>query len=378
MRLFCTSRRCAAFALATVRALALGAILAPASAQDRFERDGPSSPPPFSGRESRGLGSPGFFRGYDGPTEATIKDRGFLFLDGEYLAPPYEIRYAEDKLTANGRELTCIPPPRNIGGRGFGYSRGGEPSWRYMVNELSSHLEQNAVVFSFEGQPYYNLDVNKTYEFLGSIMAQEKRSVRQAVVREGLPTEFDKTVWDNWIAHFEPPEDLRQRAAVFVSRYDEDQRKAEAQIRAAQWMERLAYPLSVGSMVLIVLAIGHLLGGRPHAGKPSFGVDASPELIRALEWSLFFTMAFSSIDLIWTILAANSNQMRELNPIGSQWIEDSRHLAGFKISVTFSCLALLWLLRRHKRAQIAAWWVCLILTLVTIRWLTFHSLFVAG
>ena len=158
-------------------------------------------------------------------------------------------------------------------------------------------------------------------------------------MRERLPAEFDKTVWDDWIDHFEPPEDLRQRAAVLVARYVETQRAAEAQIRAAQWMERLAYPLSVGSMVLIVLAIGHLLGGRPHAGKPTFGVDPSPEMIRALEWSLFFTAAFSSIDLIWTILAANTNQMRELNPIGSQWIEDPRHLAGFKISVTFSCLA---------------------------------------
>jgi hypothetical protein len=155
------------------------------------------------------------------------------------------------------------------------------------------------------------------------------------------------------------------------------QQEAESEIRATQWMNRLAYPLIVSSMVLTVLSLGHLLGGRPHAGKPTLGIDATPQMIHALNWSLFFAAAFSSIDLIWTILAASTNQIRELNPIGSQWIGNPRHLAGFKISVTFSCLALLWLLRKHKRAQIAAWWVCLILTLVTIRWLTLNSLFVS-
>ena len=105
----------------------------------------------FPGESLAALDRPGFFRGYDGPMEATVKGKGFLFLDGEYLPPPYEIRYAEDKLTVNGRELTCIPPPRSFGGRGFGSSRGGEPSWRHMVNELSSHLMGDSVVLSFEG-----------------------------------------------------------------------------------------------------------------------------------------------------------------------------------------------------------------------------------
>jgi hypothetical protein len=31
-------------------------------------------------------------------------------------------------------------------------------------------------------------------------------------------------------------------------------------------------------------------------------------------------------------------------------------------------------MRKHKRAQIAAWWLCLVLTLVTCRWLVVDSL----
>ena len=126
-----------------------------------------------------------------------------------------------------------------------------------------------------------------------------------------------------------------------------------------------------------VLALGHLLGGRPHAGKSTQGIDASPEMIRALNWSVGFTVAFSLLDLVWTILALNSNSVTELNPV-SQFIQDPRHLAGYKISITFSCLAVLWLLRKYKRAQVATWWLCLVLTLVTCRWLLVDTLISTG
>jgi hypothetical protein len=82
--------------------------------------------------------------------------------------------------------------------------------------------------------------------------------------------------------------------------------------------------------------------------------------------------------LVAAVCGSNADQIRELNPIGSLWIENPRHLAGFKVAVTFSCLALLWLLRKHKPAQIAAWWVCLVLTLVTCRWVLMTSLFVTA
>jgi hypothetical protein len=279
-------------------------------------------------------------------------------------------------VTINGRVLTCLPVSRGFGGRGFGPSRVGEQSWRFMVNEVSVPLKSDTVVLAFKDQPFWALDMATAHQLLTSMTPTEMRSLRRVSVREQLPENFDKTVWDDWIEHYNPPNELVQRARIWLLNNEAKERETEAQVEAARWMDRLAYPLSVSSMVLIVLSIGHLLGGRPHAGQPTFGVDASPRMIRALEWSLFFAAAFSSIDLIWTILAASANQMRELNPIGSHLIENPRHLAGFKIGITFSCLALLWLLRRHKRAQIAAWWVCLILTLVTIRWLTFNSLMV--
>src|SRR5947207_492108 len=91
-------------------------------------RSAPDRPPP------RGFESS---RGFDAPQEATVKT-GFLFLDGEYLSPPYEIRFADDSVTVNGRKLTCIPPPPDSFGygRGFGGPPRGEQSWRSLVGRL--------------------------------------------------------------------------------------------------------------------------------------------------------------------------------------------------------------------------------------------------
>jgi hypothetical protein len=229
---------------------------------------------------------------------------------------------------------------------------------------------------SFDGQPFVSFDTSHTYDLLKSMIFTGSRSVRQVAIRNQLPADFNRGVWDDWISNFKPPDELKIRAAAFTNAYEQNQEHALADIRSQRLLEKLAYPLSVSGMVLSVLAIGHLLGGRPHAGKPSRGIDPSPEMIHALNWSIAFAAALSILDLVWTILATSTHTgVTELNPIGNHFIHDPRNLAGFKIGVTFSCLALLWLMRKHKRAQIAAWWLCLVLTLVTCRWLLIDSFY---
>ena len=254
-----------------------------------------------------------------------------------------------------------------------------------MVSEIVQQLAADSIVMSFADQPLVVFGSSgPTYDLLKALTSAdeatdgESKPVSPVSFLDKLPDGFDPGVWENWISGYDPPADLRKRAHTLVASYDANERDAMMAIAATKRLNAWAYPLTLSMMVVTVLALGHLLGGRPHAGKSTAGIDDSPEMLRALNWSLIFVVLLSLLDLTWTILVGQAGQMRELNPVGSHLIQDPRHLAGFKIGATLPSLGLLWLLRRHKRAQVAAWWICLILVFVAFRWVTVNSAYVAA
>ena len=94
-------------------------------------------------------------------------------------------------------------------------------------------------------------------------------------------------------------------------------------------------------------------------------------------YSLALVVVYSVLDLTWTILAHQAGQMLELNPLGSHLIENPLHLVVFKAGATGLAVGLLFVLRKYRRAQLAAWWVCLVCTLLTARWLTISPMMAA-
>jgi hypothetical protein len=99
-------------------------------------------------------------------------------------------------------------------------------------------------------------------------------------------------------------------------------------------------------------------------------------LCRATIVSLALIAAFSGLDLVWTLLASGAGQMTELNPIGSHLLRNPLHLSLFKITATVVSCGLLMYLRQHQRAQLATWWMCLVCTVLTFRWLVLNSMFI--
>jgi hypothetical protein len=84
----------------------------------------------------------------------------------------------------------------------------------------------------------------------------------------------------------------------------------------------------------------------------------------------------SGFDLSLTLAAQQAGTLLELNPLGSQLVANPLLLASFKITSLVAACAILVTLRRYRGAQVVSWWMCMVCTVLTYRWVTFNSLFI--
>lgn len=362
----------------------------------------------------------------ESPDEEAVEARaetGYVILDGAYLAPPYVIRSTSQELTINGRTVRSPLPaarwpawggwrkaPGGEGfgaggfgrGRGFGGARSGmsrsdegspapsrsgerpggaargparwmSPAWRVV-----RRLENEAILVAFEGQTAVFLDPGPQQEqFFEAVHARDPECEAFRSLVQALPGDADREVWSKWLAEIEQSNELWQRIDEVVRASAVRLVANESQIAATQRIQGLAYPLTVAGMVLGVLALGHLLRSFPQTPDEAESARARAGFVRATVISLALVVALSALDLVWTLLAAQAGQIRELNPLGSQWIDDPQALLAFKTAATLVGCGLLLTLRRHHLAQLAAWWLCLLCTVLTFRWVVFNSMFVA-
>ena len=135
------------------------------------------------------------------------------------------------------------------------------------------------------------------------------------------------------------------------------------------------YGLSVVGMLLIALSAGTLLGHPPKNSGSWSRIVRSPRTLSAMRRCLVLIAAYSLFDLVATLLALKTGHVEETNPFGVGLILAPAALAAFKISATCLGAGLLWKLKNYHGAQVASWWLCMVLTLVTVRWVTVQSLF---
>jgi hypothetical protein len=326
-----------------------------------------------------------------GPIES-----GFVFIDGDFVPAPYTIALSEDKreVLINGRAVPGAIPLEALGMRSDRESRSsreegrrrsdaGRNPWRVDSNmwviRLRRLLEVDHTVVAFRDQPMWRLDDTQTYALLKSLLEPEAAEHMTALTALAGPVAAG--AWPRWLRTIKPDEAFRRQAEPFVAGLDEAQSSNFAAIRAVQRFDAVAYPLTILGMILSVIAFGHLLMSLPNNDAMRRGVDAggsvlSHEVVRATMISVVLVAVLSSLDLTWTILASQAGQMRELNPIASHFISNPMALIAFKSAATLLGCGLLYTLRNHSRAQLASWWMCLVCTMLTFRWLMFNSMFV--
>ena len=325
------------------------------------------------------------------PLESVV-DTGYVVLNGRYLPPPYTIRVAGEELTINGEAISS-PLPDRFGAGPWGARRGngnGEafrgrfggggargpgfsPAWR-----ITRRLDEGAVLVAFDERPIVFLDFGSLQdEFFEAVRARDPETEASRTLLGSLPSETDREIWSNWLVRIERSDALWKLADAVVREMDAVEAEAAATVAASRRIQGLAYPLTVVGMVLGVLALGHLLRSFPQVPAGAENPSVHEVFARTTAISVGLVVALSALDLAWTLLASQAGQMRELNPLASQWIKHPEMLLAFKAATTFVGCGLLFALRRYHRAQVAAWWVCLLCTVLTFRWVMFNSMFVA-
>ena len=302
---------------------------------------------------------------------------GFLFLNGQYVPLPCDVALEGESLTIGG-VLVESTPPLPGGDWPGGKTRRHRPGSgaRRLGTEIVQHLIGGDVVVLFPNQPLIAVPRGKPqYDLLTTLLSDSGRVTPVSVNRQ-LRAEH-QPAWGAWLATFEPAGEFRRRAEDMIALYDQREAEGISAIAANRRLHLFAYPLSVLGMVVTTLGMGHLLSHRPPVGAKSLETDASPLALRVLTYSLALVVVYAVLDLTWTILAHQAGQMLELNPLGSHLIENPLHLVAFKAGATGLAVGLLFVLRKYRRAQLAAWWVCLVCTLLTARWLTVSPLMAA-
>lgn len=310
------------------------------------------------------------WRGERGAKSPAVIDVGYVFIDGQYISPPYRLQVSGSEVSINETsfELSGLEDGLSNGGR-----RGGNPydRGRRTQQELRDTLENDGSLVCFAGEPLQVLQGISSYELLRVLVKPESRDAFRQGERKCIPDGADEPSWSKWIGGFKCPEELRQRSESFLAKIDQVKRTNDAHLSARRMLDSSAYPLTILGMLLVVMAFGHLLSFKPDSAGGN-----SLEAQRAVRRSLGLLATMSALDLTWTLLVSRAGDMKELNPFGAAYIDSPVALVLLKVIATLTAVVLLFSLRRYHAAQKGAWWGCLICTLLTARWLVFHSMFV--
>ena len=311
----------------------------------------------------------------DGITFAPVTKRGFLILDGKFVLPPYKIgTSASGELLVNQQKfnLESRSEQSRYASRS-GYSRsgwnrgpGGRGSYSSQADRIYGLLESDSLLlFSNEQSQFEVYHDSELISIIGAMLDKSNASI------DVIPKSISMHLPD-----LRRDVELMTRLASFKTAIDSVEQRNHNSNQSVMRMDHFAFPLSLVGMVMVVFATGQLLLNPPP--KPNRMILAGRSDESSSNTCLFVTLivAFSVLDLIWTILASHDDSMRELNPIGRHLIASPMLLICFKSLTTGVAVAILLHLRSHRRVHLAAWWLCLLLTMLTARWLMFNSLLI--
>ena len=294
---------------------------------------------------------------------------GFLFVENRYVSLPYCVGFDENNVFINDISLDSVVLKSLVTEQSLQNGRWLQQGFR----RLYLHLTTGGTLVLYGDAPVLLLANTESSDLLKTLI---NNGALESLANTGLAADIqlpgESSYWKKFADGFECPQELRVRVDEVLEKERAVEERNLAEIAARKLLSSSSYPLTIFGMLLVVIAFGNLLSNEAPLDIQS---SESPVMDRRVKIFLMLIAAFSVLDLIWTLLASRANALTELNPIGSQLIHNPIGLLAFKTLVTMGVIGILFVLRGHRVAQRGAWWACLICTLVTVRWLTFNSMF---
>ena len=308
-------------------------------------------------------------------------DGGTVIVRGEVLSPPHKVGQRGRDVLINDVVVARLPGSRDEHGRDRPDRSRVSP--KQFVANIETRLYNGDVLVCFDDRTrvfFYEGDVY----FLQALVEAETTDERVVAALDYsaggdlddgsalIPT----SQWRVALADFAPTDSLLQylKDSGFLEEdedYSPEDHEAFRRSDPTRWM----YALNVAGMLLVVVSAGKLLGNRPESGIPWAQIVESPDAIRLSRDATMLIVLLSSFDLVATLLTDSAGGFTELNPMTGSLLKNPVMLAVFKLTATCLGTGILWHRRKYAGAQQAAWWMCFLLTLVTIRWVTIQSLF---
>ena len=305
-------------------------------------------------------------------TKHTVEKKvteGFLFVEDRYVSLPYRVGFDENNVFINDIPLDSVVLKNLVTEKSLQNGRWLQQGFR----RLYLHLTTGGTLVLYGDAPVLLLANTESSDLLKTLI---NNGALESLANTGLAGDIqlpgESSYWKRFADGFECPQELRVRVDEVLEKERAVEERNLAEIAARKLLSSSSYPLTIFGMLLVVIAFGNLLSNEAPLDIQS---SESPVMDRRVKIFLMLIAAFSVLDLIWTLLASSANALTELNPIGSQLIHNPIGLLAFKTLVTMGVIGILFVLRGHRVAQRGAWWACLICTLVTVRWLTFNSMF---
>ncbi|NQV25075.1 MAG: hypothetical protein HQ518_11985 [Rhodopirellula sp.] len=320
--------------------------------------------------------------------EQTVNE-GVLFIDGQFVQPPYIIQASGNRVTVNG--LTCFkviarvsdqrsnPENRKRKRREESEEDPTEElaqprSARQAAMRLTETLQDSRIVVANAEGPLRHLMLGGDVFIFCDAMLSADRSPRQ--IEEFVRLSEDETRFEAWrqlLGSTPPVGELRDRLQAYIDRIQAVEQEGIQRSAAITRMETFSYPLTLAGMLVGVIALGHVLKWTAKSIVAEQRPDYAPEVTRCVEIALLLMLAMSAIDLAWTILAGQAGAMREVNPLAAGFIQSPLQLVALKVIATGLGCGILYAWRQRQQIQDATWWMCLVCVLLTFRWVVFDS-----